>query len=39
MKQNHADMVKVGERIVNLGRFFDIREGYTRKDDTIPKVM
>jgi len=36
MKQTYAEMVKVGERIVNLERLFNIREGYTRKDDTIP---
>jgi aldehyde:ferredoxin oxidoreductase len=29
-----------GERINNLGRLFNIREGFTRKDDTVPaKVM
>jgi len=29
-----------GERISNLGRLFNIREGLTRKDDTLPwKVM
>jgi len=36
MKQSYAEMVKVGERIVNLERLFNLREGYTRKDDTIP---
>jgi aldehyde:ferredoxin oxidoreductase len=29
-------MVRVGERIVNLERLFNIREGHTRKDDIIP---
>jgi len=29
-----------GERINNLGRLFNIREGFTRKDDHLPaKVM
>ncbi len=37
MKQNYTDMVKVGERIVNLEMFFNIRGGYTKKDDTIPE--
>jgi aldehyde:ferredoxin oxidoreductase len=29
-------MVKVGERIVNIERLFNNREGYTRKDDVLP---
>jgi aldehyde:ferredoxin oxidoreductase len=32
----YADMVKVGERINNLERLFNLREGYTRKDDDLP---
>ena len=36
MKCGYADMVKVGERIVNLERLFNVREGYTRKDDDLP---
>jgi len=34
--RNYRDMVKVGERIVNVERLFNIREGYTRKDDSLP---
>lgn len=34
---NSNDLVKVGERIVNLERAFNIREGLTRKDDTLPE--
>ena len=30
-------LAKVGERLNNLGRLFNIREGLTRKDDTLPK--
>jgi aldehyde:ferredoxin oxidoreductase len=30
---------KVGERIVTLERCFNIREGFTRKDDTLPERM
>jgi aldehyde:ferredoxin oxidoreductase len=37
MTQNYADMVKVGERINNIERLFNLREGYTRKDDVLPK--
>jgi len=34
------ELQKAGERINNLGRLFNIREGLTRKDDTLPwKVM
>jgi aldehyde:ferredoxin oxidoreductase len=31
------EMEKAGERISNLARLFNIREGMTRKDDTLPK--
>jgi aldehyde:ferredoxin oxidoreductase len=27
----------IGERINNIARLFNIREGFTRKDDTFPK--
>ena len=30
------DLVRAGERIFNLGRLFNIREGVSRKDDVIP---
>jgi len=30
---------KVGERIYNLERAFNVREGFSRKDDTLPKRM
>jgi aldehyde:ferredoxin oxidoreductase len=34
------ELQKAGERINNLGRLFNIREGLSRKDDTMPwKVM
>ena len=31
-----AELDKVGERIVCLERAFNVREGFTRKDDTLP---
>jgi len=37
MKMSVEEFVKVGERIWNLARMFNIREGFTRKDDTLPK--
>jgi aldehyde:ferredoxin oxidoreductase len=31
-----GEMIKVGERVWNLERLYNIREGFTRKDDTLP---
>ncbi len=33
------DIVKVGERINNLARAFNVREGFTREDDTLPERL
>ena len=33
------DVMEVGERIFNLERMFNIREGFGRKDDTLPKRL
>jgi aldehyde:ferredoxin oxidoreductase len=30
------ELMKVGERIVNLARCFNLRDGFTSKDDTLP---
>lgn len=32
-------LMKVGERIINLERAFNVREGFSRQDDTLPKRM
>ena len=32
-----ADIRGVGERIINVERAFNIREGIRRKDDTLPR--
>ncbi len=32
-----ADLVKIGERIFNLKRLFNVREGISKKDDRLPK--
>jgi len=32
-------MLEVGERIYNLARLFNVREGFTRKDDCIPQRL
>ena len=34
---NGKDLLKVGERINNLQRLFNIREGFSKKDDLIPE--
>jgi aldehyde:ferredoxin oxidoreductase len=31
------ELKRIGERIVNLNRAFNIREGFTRKDDMLPQ--
>ncbi|MQL50719.1 aldehyde ferredoxin oxidoreductase [Desulfofundulus thermobenzoicus] len=33
---SESDLVTAGERIVNLARLFNWREGFTKKDDTLP---
>jgi aldehyde:ferredoxin oxidoreductase len=37
MKMTVVEFVRVGERVWNLVRMFNIREGFSRKDDTLPK--
>ncbi len=37
IETSEADLLRVGERIRNLERAFDVREGLTRKDDALPK--
>ncbi|MCI7303099.1 MAG: aldehyde ferredoxin oxidoreductase family protein [Clostridiales Family XIII bacterium] len=31
------DMSKIGRRVINIGRAFNQREGFDRKNDTVPK--
>jgi aldehyde:ferredoxin oxidoreductase len=33
------EVYKVGERINNLARAFNVREGFTRQDDTLPSRL
>lgn len=35
-KFTYEDLVKLGERAYNLARVFNVREGITRADDTLP---
>ncbi len=32
-----TDLEKIGERTVNIARLFNVREGFTAKDDTLPE--
>jgi len=34
-----SELVKIGERAINLCRAFNAREGFTRKDDTLPQRL
>jgi len=33
------EVIEVGERIVNIERLYNIREGFGRKDDTLPRRL
>jgi aldehyde:ferredoxin oxidoreductase len=33
------DVQRVGERVNNISRLFNIREGFTRSDDTFPQRL
>jgi aldehyde:ferredoxin oxidoreductase len=37
MNYTRSELERVGERIVNLNRLFNIREGFSRKDDMLPE--
>ena len=37
LKMSPADVRRVGERIVNVERAFNVREGIRRRDDTLPR--
>ena len=39
MEMTAKEFIKVGERIWNLVRLFNAREGFTARDDTLPKRM
>jgi len=36
---NLFELMKLGERTVNMQRAFDAREGFTREDDVLPKKL
>ena len=33
------EVMKVGERVTNLARAFNVREGFNRADDTLPERL
>ena len=33
------ELMKLGERSINMARVFNYREGFTSKDDTLPEVF
>ena len=35
---SEEELAQVGERVWNLGRLFNVREGFVRADDNVPKV-
>jgi aldehyde:ferredoxin oxidoreductase len=39
LKYTLEEVQKVGERINNLARSFNVREGFTRNDDTLPERL
>ncbi len=36
---SEEELRTIGERIVNLNRLFNVREGFSRKDDTLPERL
>lgn len=34
---DHEDLLNVGRRAINMARIFNLRQGYSRKDDTLPE--
>ncbi|WP_292389383.1 aldehyde ferredoxin oxidoreductase family protein [Methanosarcina sp. UBA5] len=39
MEISPADLLKIGERIYNLERMYNLKAGFTRKDDTLPERL
>ena len=33
------ELMRIGERATNLARLFNVREGFTRRDDTLPERL
>lgn len=39
MEISPAELLKIGERICNLERMYNLKAGFTRKDDTLPERL
>lgn len=39
IERDSKDLIRAGERIWNLERLFNLREGFSRSDDTLPQRM
>lgn len=39
IKMTPEDVEKVGERVINMAKAFNTREGFSRKDDTFPERL
>jgi len=39
IETSESDLLEAGERICNLERLFNLREGFTRADDTLPERL
>ena len=39
VKLEYQEFIRAGERVMNLDRLFNVREGFTRKDDRVPYRM
>jgi len=39
LKFTGAEIQRIGERLNNIARLFNMGEGFTRKDDTFPKRL
>lgn len=37
IESTYQELFKASERVINLERLFNIREGFTRKDDYLPQ--
>ncbi len=39
MKIDTAELLKIGERIWNLQKLYNVKRGFGRKDDTLPERL
>lgn len=39
LQKSTAEMLKAAERVINLERMFNVREGFERRDDILPRRL